>query len=180
MARKQMDYQITADTVTVNRLDYPNGPDGEPVVAETVTFAVGDVPAELKVNEEQFASLAAYGLSQLLQDRVSSVQGSEAKLAAMHDVFELLKNGEWKAVRASSAGERKVTIAAEFAEGFARFVQSKGKDMDAATATAFLQSKSNEERKALRAHPEVKAFIQAVKDEAVAKAGELDLGDLLG
>ena len=181
MARKLLDYKITPDTVTVSTLKYPEGPDGDAVVDKTIEFAVGDVPGTLLSNGEAVASLASYGLSQLLQDRVSSVKGGDEKIAAMEAVFELLKGGEFKAPRASGAGgERKATIPAEFAEGFARFVQSKGKNMDAATATAYLQGMTAEERKAIRAHEDVKAFIQQVRDEAANAAAELDLGDLLG
>lgn len=182
--RKAMDYTITPDSVIVSRLHYPDGDDGAAAVAEQVTFNVADVPAQLHVSgegeEATYASLAAYGLSQLLQDRVSSVDGAESKLEKMHEVFELIKEGKWKAVRASVAGERKTAIPSEVAEGFARYVQSLGKDMDAATATVWLQSKTAEERKAIRQKDEVKAFIQQVKDEAAAKAEDLDLEDLLG
>lgn len=184
MARKTMDYSITAGSVNVSRLDYPDGPDGDAVVAETVSFAVADVPAELHVSGEGddavMASLAAYGLSQLLQDRVSSVTGAAEKLVKMQEVFELLKEGKWKAVRAGGSGERKASIPADFAEAFARYIQSKGKDMDAATATAYLQAQTAEARKALRAHEDIAAFIKQVKDEAASKAADLDLDDLLG
>lgn len=181
MAKKLLNYSITATSVVIERLDYPNGEDGEAVVGRTETFDVSAIPEELKSGEDVVASLAAYGLSQILQDRVSSVTGGgDAKLDKMMEVYELLKAGEWKAQRVSNPSERKVAIAADFAEGFARFIQSQGKEMDAATASAYLQALSNEERKALRAHDKVKPFIQAVRDEASAKAADIDLSDLLG
>lgn len=182
MARKNMNYIITDAEVIVQALHYPEGVDGAAEVKEEVRFAVADVPAQLHVSGEgedaAYASLAAYGLSQLLQDRVSSV--TDGKLEKMGEVFEMLKEGKWKATRASTAGERKVSIPAEFAEAIARFVQSKGRDMDAATATIWLQNQDADARKALRANDDVKAFIQQVRDEATAKADSLDLDSLLG
>lgn len=180
MARKLLDYKITPEKVIVSTLKYPDGPDGDAEIDKTVEFAVADVPTVLSHNDVEVATLASYGLSQLLQDRVSSIKGGDEKLEAMGAVFDLLKGGEFKAPRASgTGGERKATIAADFAEGFALYVQSKGKDMDAAVATAYLQGLDNEERKAIRAHGEVKAFIEQVRKSAAEKAADLDLGDLL-
>ena len=179
MARKQLDYKITDTKVSISLLAYADQ-DAEPTVVETVEFDVTEVPATLKSGEDSVASLAAYGLSQILQDRVSSVQGGKEKLEAMAGVFEMLKGGEWKAARASTAGERKAAIPSDFAEGFARFVTESGRPMDATTATIFLQSKSADERKALRAHEGIKAKIAEVKAEAESKAADLDLDSLLG
>lgn len=177
MARKQFNYILAADTVTVQRLEYPEI-DGDAVVAEELTFGTADVPATI-VNGEGEVSLASYGLSQILQDRVSSVAG-DGKLAKMQEVMDMLKEGKWKESRATGTGERKATIDSFFATGFALFLQSKGKDVDANAATVLLQGMEAEERKALRAHDGIKPFIQKAKDQANATADSLDLAELLG
>lgn len=176
MARKQFNYILAAAQVTIQRLAYAD-PDAEATVAEEKTFDVAAIPETL-ANGEGEVSLAAYGLSQILQDRVSSLDADE-KLEGMDKVFEQLQAGEFKAKRASSGGGKKPTIDSYFAEGLARFLQAQGKDVDANTAVAILQSKSADERKALRQHEDIKAYIEKAKADAAEAAGQIDLESLL-
>lgn len=176
MARKQFNYILAANSVTVQRLAYADV-DAPATVAEETTFELDNIPAELQ-NGEGVVSLAAYGLSQILQDRVSSLE-SEEKLEGMSKVFEQLQAGEFKAKRASTGGSKKPQIDSYFAAGLAAFLQSQGKDVDANTAVVLLQSKSAEERKALRAHPDVKAFIEKAKADAAEAASQIDIDSLL-
>lgn len=177
MARKQFNFILTAASVVVQKLAYPDI-DGAPEVAEEKEFSIEGLPATFAVGEGE-VSLAAYGLSQFLQDRTSSVAGDD-KLGKMDEIFAALSEGQWKSKRESSGGVRKPSIDTFFAAGFAKFLQSKGKDVDTATATTLLQGYDADQRKALRAHEDIKAFIEQAKSEANTAASEIDLGSLLG
>ena len=178
MAKKDLRYITLANSVLVQHLTYPNGQDGEAVVADTVEFKVDDVPAKYAVGESE-VSLVAYGLSQLLQDRASSVQGAENKLEKMKETFARLQEGEWKAQRESTGGERKPNIPADFAQAFARFYTEKGRAMDAVQATAILQGRTAEERKAIRENEQIKALIAQVRAESNSAAMDFDLDGLI-
>ena len=65
-----------------------------PTVIESAAFPVAEV-----VHQNLHRNVALYGLSKLLQDRTSEVQTGPGKLAAMRDVAELLKSGEWERER---------------------------------------------------------------------------------
>lgn len=177
MARKSFNFVVSATAVTVQRLTYAD-PDAPAVVAEEKTFNVGDVPAEL-ANGEGVVSLAAYGLSQVLQDRVSSCDADE-KLEAMDKVFGNLLEGKWKEARQSTGGTKKASIDPFFAKGFSMFLQSQGKDVSAEQATIILQGLDADQRKAFRTHEDIKVFIEKAKEEATASVADLDLSSLLG
>lgn len=178
MARKQFNFIVGVGTVTVQRLTYTD-PDAPAVVAEEKVFSVTDVPAEL-ANGEGTISLAGYGLSQVLQDRVSSLDTDE-KMEAMEKVFENLRDGKWKEVRMSTGGSvKKAAIDPFFAKGFSMFLQSQGKDVSAEQATIILQGLDADQRKAFRAHDSIKAFIEQARQEASDSIQDIDLAALLG
>jgi hypothetical protein len=177
MARKQFNFVVSGTAVVVQRLTYAD-PDAPAVVAEEKTFAVADVPAEL-TNGEGVVSLAAYGLSQVLQDRVSSCDADE-KLEAMEKVFGNLVDGKWKEARQSTGATKKAAIDPFFAKGFSLFLQGQGKDVTAEQATIILQGLDADQRKALRTNDDIKAFIEKAKEEATASVADLDLSSLLG
>lgn len=177
MARKSFNFIVTALSVTIQKLAYAD-PDADATVAEERSFAVADIPSEL-LNGESQTSLAAYGLSQVLQDRCSSVP-TEDKFEQMEKTFATLVDGKWKEARVSTTGGvKKPTIDPFFASGFSLFLQSKGKAVDANTATLLLQNMDAEQRKALRNHDEVKVHVDAAKEAATTAAGDLDLDSLL-
>lgn len=177
MARKQFNFVVSATAVLVQRLTYTD-PDAPAVVAEEKAFEVGDVPAEL-ANGEGVVSLAAYGLSQVLQDRVSSCDSDE-KLEAMEKVFTNLVDGKWKETRQSTGSTKKASIDPFFAKGFSMFCQGQGKDITPEQATIILQGLDSDQRKALRTNEDIKAFIEKAKEEATAAVADLDLTSLLG
>lgn len=177
MARKSFNFVVTAETVTVQRLQYADL-DSPATVAEEKSFEVADIPAEL-ANGEAVISLAAYGLSQVLQDRASSV-GTEDKLEQMAKTFANLGNGLWKEARASSGRNVKASIDTFFAAGFSAYLGSKGKDVSPQACTLLLQGYEAEQRKGLRNHPEIKVFIEQAKEAATASVADLDLASLLG
>lgn len=172
--RKQFNYVVDAESVTVQRLGY----EGEEVkVLEQEVFVIADIPASLVAGEGTM-SLAAYGLSQILQDRTSSIKDSEERFGAMPDVFELLKSGEWKAARESTAGPRKAAIDSFFAKGFAMYLESQGKDVTPEAAVVVLQDMTAEQRKAVRSHEAIAGFIKKAKEDAAAAAAEIDVESL--
>lgn len=178
MARKQFNFVLSASAIIVQQLAYADQ-DAEATVADEKSFEVADIPAELQNGENTVVSLAAYGLSQILQDRSSSVAQAD-KLERMTEVFDTLKGGQWKEQRASSGGTRKASIDVYFASGFSKFLESKGKVVDTVTATTLLQGMSADERKALRASDQIKPFIEQARDAAETAASDIDLTDLLG
>ena len=177
MARKQFNFIVTALSVTIQRLSYKDV-DADAEVAESKIFAVSDVPGEL-VNGDAMTSLAAYGLSQVLQDRCSSVV-TDDKFEQMDKTFATLLEGKWKDARASTTGGvKKATIDPFFAAGFSDYLISKGKQVDANTAVIILQGMEADKRKALRNHEEIKSFVDAAKEKASTAVDELDLESLL-
>ncbi|ATB52686.1 hypothetical protein PVS_50 [Vibrio phage vB_VspS_VS-ABTNL-3] len=175
MARKGFNFIVTSGLVTVQRLAYADA-DSPAEVVDTLEFSVEDVPAELQ-NGEAVTSLAAYGLSQVLQDRCSSVQADE-KFAQMQKTFESLQEGKWKETRVSTGGAKKASIDPFFAAGFAAFCVENGKDVDANTATILLQGMDADKRKALRQHDDIKSHIEAAKAAAAAKVEDFDVDSL--
>lgn len=178
MARKSFNFIVTSAAVTIQRLSYAT-PDADAEIAEERTFAVADVPETL-LNGEVEMSLAGYGLSQVLQDRCSSTPTDE-KFEQMEKTFATLLEGKWKEARVSTTGGvKRPTIDPFFAAGFASFLQSKGKNVDANTAVLLLQDMEAEQRKALRNHEEIKVFVDQAKEAAATAANDLDLDALLG
>lgn len=143
---------------------------GDEVIAEK-TFEVADIPEALTDGELGEKSLAAYGLSQLLQDRAKA--SGEDKIPAMEEVFELLKSGQWR-VRREGSASGKVTIDPYFAAAVA---QMKG--ISVLEATNALKGISTENRKAIRGLEAVSDIIKALKEKAAETAGENLLDDLL-
>lgn len=177
-SRKPFRYFIAGTVVTIVPLTYET-PDSDPVEGEAVSFDAAELPAEFQVGDTVM-TLVGYGLSQFLQDRSAS-KPVEEKLARMQEVFERLKEGEWKAARESSGpSERKANIDPFFAAGFASFLQSQGKEVDATTATTLLQGMSKEDRATLRSHDAIKEHIEAAKAKAQEAASGIDLAKLLG
>jgi len=165
---KKLNYTLLATAVTaalVNKTD-----DSSEVIAEK-TFNVADIPAELNDGENSVKSLAAYGLSKLLQDRTSSVD-AEGKLEAMEEVFALLKGGEWRQRKEGGAG-KKAAIDPIFAQAIAEI-----KSVSVAAATIALQGMDADQRKALRQVETVKAKIAEVREAAEGEAADL-LSDMI-
>lgn len=186
-------FKLDNETVTLTILDVTpiNGekPEKPEVLVERM-FKLDEIPDQLE-DGEGLSSLKAYGLSSILQDRCSDM--TDSKLAphatstkeladmrseAYDDVFQVLASGKMRKERAS--GGKASTVDSYFAEGFARFLQSQGKEVDATTASTILNSRNAEERKALRKHEKIAGFIAEAKREASEAAKGIDLDSLLG
>jgi hypothetical protein len=129
----------------------------------TLTLDLSDVP------EETVGDLAAHGASQKIGDSYASAGGDYAfAIAAAEKVIENLRNGVWGSTRVAGEGKQKT---GELATALALL---QGKDV--AEVAAALEAASDEQRKALRAHPAVKAKVAELRAakaaEALAKAGD--------
>lgn len=110
--------------------------------------------------------LALHGLSQKLGDSYASVKGD---VAAAKEKFEAtltqLQSGEWKRAREGGGeGSSKVT---ELAEALARF-----KNAPIEKANAVVANATDDQIKAWRGHPKIKAFIAQIRAEKAAARAE--------
>jgi hypothetical protein len=122
------------------------------------------------LSEEMQQELMIHGALQKIGDSYSSAGGDFAfGIAAAEKVIDNLKNGAWGSARAGSGESKKAS--GELANALAAL---QGKDI--ATVVAALDAATDEQKKALRAHPAVKAKIAELRaakaQEALAKAGE--------
>lgn len=99
----KLHYSVDADGVTVTEYDGESWSSEDAKVLDEQRFAVAEVPAQLETNDEP-KSLAAYGLSKVLQERPSGIKGASEKLAAMRDAFAVLCKGKWREYREGSGG----------------------------------------------------------------------------
>ena len=140
----------------------------------TVSFKFGNdtvVSLDLStLSEDMQQELMIHGALQKIGDSYSSAGGDFAfGIAAASKVIENLTNGNWGSVRAGSGESKKAS--GELATALAAL---QGKDI--ADVVAALENATEEQRKALRAHPAVKAKIAELRAqkaaEALAKAGD--------
>lgn len=159
----KLHYEIHAGGVRVHHYTGEKWSDENKQVTETIEFNVSDLPAVFTSNEGE-KTLAAYGLTKLLQDRTSQVKESAAaKLKAMCEYFNVFKSGTWREYK-ESTGEgkgRKPQIDPILAQAVANL-----KKAPIAAVIAALQSKTKEERKALANLDAVKAEMAKVRAEA--------------
>lgn len=127
-------------------------------------FSTGDVlEASLtELPEDIRLKLAIHGLKQKLGDAYAGAEPEEApKLAS--DVYASLREGKWTTRVPGSGGSRVTQLARALAE-------AAGQPVEAAMEK--VESMSEDERKALRKHPRVKAILARYRAEAAAKAAE--------
>lgn len=123
-----------------------------------------------ELSEEMQQELMVHGALQKIGDSYSSAGGDFAfGIAAAEKVVENLKNGTWGAVRTGSGESKKAS--GELASALAAL---QGKEIEVVVAA--LEAATDEQKKALRAHPAVKAKIAEIRaakaQEALAKAGD--------
>lgn len=121
------------------------------------------------LSEEIQQELMIHGALQKIGDSYASAGGDFAYgIACAEKVVENLTNGLWGAVRTGS-GQTKSS-----GELVTALAQLQGKDV--AEVAAALEAATDEQRKAVRSHPAVKAKIAELRAakaaEALAKAGE--------
>lgn len=126
------------------RFDFRNG--------ETRTFVI---PSELK------DQLAGHGASQKIGDETAGEEDVDDMVLAVDSLIERLTKLEWSAKREGGGfGGTSVLLRA--------LVEHSGKPIE--TIKAFLAAKSQQEKMALRAHPSVKAIVDRLEAEKLAKA----------
>ena len=126
-----------------------------------------------ELSEEMQQELMLHGALQKVGDSYASAGGDFAfGIAAAEKIIENLRNNAWGSTRAGSGESKKSS--GELATALASL---QGKDV--ATVVAALEAATDEQRKALRAHPAIKAKIAELRaakaKEAAEKAGNIEL-----
>jgi hypothetical protein len=120
---------------------------------------LGDIPGHI------VTQLAMHGLSQKLGDSYASVKGNIKKAVELFDAtLDQLKKGEWAKARGEGEGGARVT---ELAEAIARF-----KNVPIEKAQQVVASATDENVKAWKASPKIKAVIAQIRYEKAAKRAE--------
>ena len=116
------------------------------------------------------AKFAAHGAEQKLGDAMSGLANVEDGILAVDDLIDQLYQGNWNTPRAASemAGASVLVRA---------LVELKGQPVE--KVKDFVKAKSAAERTALRNAPAVKAIIERLEAEKVAKAGNINADELL-
>ena len=116
------------------------------------------------------AKFAAHGAEQKLGDAMSGLANVEDGILAVDDLIDQLYQGNWNTPRAASemAGASILVRA---------LVELKGQPVE--KVKDFVKAKSAAERTALRNAPAVKAIIERLEAEKVAKAGNINADELL-
>ena len=116
------------------------------------------------------AKFAAHGAEQKLGDALSGLANVEDGILAVDDLIDQLYQGNWNTPRAASemAGASILVRA---------LVELKGQPVE--KVKDFVKAKSAAERTALRNAPAVKAIIERLEAEKVAKAGNINADELL-
>ena len=135
------------------RLDFRNG--------ETRLFTI---PATF------LHKFAAHGAEQKLGDAMSGLASVEDGVMAVDELIDRLYQGEWNASRAASEFAGASVLVRALAE-------LKSQPID--KVREFVKTKSQAERTALKNVPAVKAIIERIESEKVAKAGGVNTDELL-
>lgn len=163
----KLHYDVDANGVTVVEYEGEGWSDEDKKVLQEERFNVADVPAELTTNDEP-KSLAAYGLSKVLQERPSQIKGSAEKLAAMRESFEVLKGGKWREYK-EGGGSRGPKLDAIFVQAVA-----DEKKVKVPQAEAALRKMDKDTIKQIRNLPAIQARMEKLR--ASAEEGDVDLG----
>ena len=123
---------------------------------EDVTITSSDFPHDTQER------LTQYGMGQKFGDEYAGAEGPAEGRAALLSLFERLKNGEWKAPRASGGGATRSTM---LAEALARVTKQ-----EIEVCQAKIAEMEDDAVKALRQHPTVAVALAEIKAERTAAA----------
>ena len=152
--------EISEDGFDVTiRLDFVNG--------ETRSLS-------LAANKPLFAKFAAHGMLQKLGDEVAGLDDVEDMVIAEEELIARLESGEWGAERAKGEGNALAGLSV-LAKAL---VQVSGKTAE--QVRAYLKTKNNSEKLALRANPTIKPVIEELEAKKKQKPKEeIDTNSLL-
>lgn len=125
------------------------------------------------VPQSLLLQFAAHGASQKIGDETAGEDDVDDMVEAANDLIDRLNTGEWAAKR-EGGGFGGVSILMK------ALMEQSGKDE--ATVRAFLKPKSHGEKMALRAYPPIKAIVERLEAEKLAKAAgaaKVDAASLL-
>lgn len=133
------------------------------------TFADGSVmSANLsELSEDMVTKLALHGLSQKVGDSYSGEDAANCQTIA-EKTFETLQKGEWSSRSGGGAGPR----ISQLAEALARVT---GKEVQECVAK--IAEMDDDQKKDLRAHPQIKATIAEIKLEKAQADAEKSAAD---
>jgi hypothetical protein len=143
----------------VVRLDFVNGETRE---------------LKLSANKPLFAKFAAHGMLQKLGDEVAGLEDVEDMVIAEEELISRLEAGEWGAerTRGESNAMAGLSVLAK------ALVQVSGKTAE--QVKAYLKTKNNSEKLALRANPTIKPVIEELEAKKKQKPKEeIDTNSLL-
>lgn len=135
------------------RLDFRNG--------ETRLFTVPDALMN---------KFAAHGAEQKLGDCIAGLDDIDDCVMAVDEVIDRLYNGEWNAKRESTGMAGSSVLARAL-------VEHTGKSAE--EIKAFLATKSQAEKVALRNNPKIKPIVERIEAEKVSKKSDVDTDALL-
>lgn len=153
----RLSVDLLADTATV-KVQVVARESGD--VVEEESFDARSVADNIKTN------VALYGLSKLLQDRSSDTDTGPEKLAAMREVYEMLKAGQWEKQRVAGAP----VVSAEV-EALAEL-----KSISVAQAQAALRKYTKEQREKILSNEKIVEKAKAIR--AARDTADVSLDDL--
>lgn len=152
--RRMIKESFVGDDGTISvRLDFRNG--------QTRTMVL---------QEALMKKYAAHGAEQKLGDETAGVDDVEDMILAIDDLIERLDKGEWTS-RAEGSGIAGTSILLR------ALVEFTGKPIE--TIKAYLKTKSQKEKVALRNNKDVKPIIDRLEAEKASKGAQVDTGALL-
>jgi hypothetical protein len=128
----------------------------------------------LATNKPLFAKFAAHGMLQKLGDEVAGLDDVEDMVIAEEELIARLEAGEWGAERTKGEGNALAGLSV-LAKAL---VQVSGKTAE--QVRAYLKTKNNSEKLALRANPTIKPVIEELEAKKKQKPKEeIDTNSLL-
>lgn len=173
------DTQIT--TVTMLNGDVVDFPGKRRIIKTTtigddgsITVRMDFVNGEVRffvVPQELLAKFAAHGAEQKLGDETAGLTEIDDCVMAIDELMERLGKGEWN-VKREAGGMAGASVLAK------ALVEHTGKTPE--QIKAFLSTKTQAEKQALRANAKIKPIVERIEAEKVAKKSSIDTDSLLG
>lgn len=150
----QKESTVTAEGKVQIRLDFRNG--------QTRLFTVPD---------SLLNKFAAHGAEQKLGDEMAGLDDLDDAVLAIDELIDRLYNGEW-GIKREGGGMSGTSVLLR------ALVEHTGKTPE--QIKAFLSTKSQAEKVALRNNPKVQPIVQRLEAEKASKAAKVDTDAMLG